>query len=160
MLTKKIQRYRHINDTVLLIFVFGSMIMGKEPLEELNLAIFKNWLDTRPKMEMHEPGLYPTILGFFARFLESVRRFGHSKCLFWHLKTGTFGKVTNRKSVLTVVPAVVSANIGVAKRKKVRAKVLRYSIFATFLFTCLVLEITTIHREWTKSKLKLNLITT
>ena len=61
------QRYRPINDTVLLIFVFGSMIMGKEPLEELKFAIFKNWLDTRPKMETHEPNVYPTILGGVSR---------------------------------------------------------------------------------------------
>ena len=44
-----------------MIFEFGSMIMGKEPLEELKFAIFKNWLDTRPKMETHEPNFYPTI---------------------------------------------------------------------------------------------------
>ena len=47
---KKFQRYRPINNTVLLIFVFGSIIMGKEPLVELKFAIFKNWPDTRPKM--------------------------------------------------------------------------------------------------------------
>ena len=62
-LTKKFQRYRPINDPVLLIFVFGSIIMGKEPLAELKFAIFKNWFDTRPKMETHEPRVYPTILG-------------------------------------------------------------------------------------------------
>ena len=39
---KKFQRYRPINDPVLLIFVFGSIIMGKEPLTELKFAIFKN----------------------------------------------------------------------------------------------------------------------
>ena len=44
--------------------------MGKEPLAELKLAIFKNCLDTRLKMEMHDPNVYPTILGCFARFLE------------------------------------------------------------------------------------------
>ena len=48
--------------------------MGKEPPEELKLAIFKNWLDTRPKMEMHE----------------SVRRFGRSKCHFLALENGHF----------------------------------------------------------------------
>ena len=45
---KNFQRYRPINDPVLSIFVFGSIIMGKEPLTELKFAIFKNWLDTRP----------------------------------------------------------------------------------------------------------------
>ena len=37
--------------------------MVKEPLAELKFAIFKNWLDTRLKMETHEPRVYPTILG-------------------------------------------------------------------------------------------------
>ena len=64
---KKIQRYRPINDPVLSIFVFGSIIMGKEPLTELKFAIFKNWLDTRPKMETHDPNVYPTILGGVSR---------------------------------------------------------------------------------------------
>ena len=41
--------------------------MGKEPLAELKFAIFKNWLDTRPKMETHEPKPYPTILGGVSR---------------------------------------------------------------------------------------------
>ena len=37
--------------------------MGKEVLTELEFEIFKNWLDTRLKMETHEPNVYPTILG-------------------------------------------------------------------------------------------------
>ena len=41
--------------------------MGKEPPEGLKLATFKNWLDTRPKMETHEPNVYPTILGGVSR---------------------------------------------------------------------------------------------
>ena len=45
-----------------MIFVFGFMIMGKELLADLNLAIIKIWHDTRPKMEMHDPNVYPTIL--------------------------------------------------------------------------------------------------
>ena len=37
--------------------------------------IFKNWLDTRPKMETHDPNAYPTILGsvlqgFWTPFLD------------------------------------------------------------------------------------------
>ena len=43
------------------------MIMGKELLADLNLEIFKIWLDTRPKMEMHDPNVYPTILGGVSR---------------------------------------------------------------------------------------------
>ena len=60
---KKFQRYRPINDIMRTIFVIGFMIMGKELLADLNLAIFKIWLDTLPKMEMHDPNVYPTILG-------------------------------------------------------------------------------------------------
>ena len=91
--TKKFQRYRPINDIVRTIFVFGLMIMGKEPLEELKFAIFKNWLDTRPKMEMHDPNVYPTILrgvsrGFWSPFLD----LGALSAIFWHLKTGTFAR--------------------------------------------------------------------
>ena len=63
--------------------------MGKELLADLNLAIFKNWLDTRPKIETHEPNVYSTILGgvLRARFLEFLLRFGRSK---YHFLTGTF----------------------------------------------------------------------
>ena len=55
--------------------------------------LFKNWLDTRPKMETHEPNLYSTILGgvsrgFWSRFLDWGARSG----IFWHVKTGTFAR--------------------------------------------------------------------
>ena len=67
--------------------------MGKELLADLKLAIFKNWLDTRPKIETHEPNVYLTILGgvlrgFWSPFLD----LGAHSTIFWHLKTGTFGK--------------------------------------------------------------------
>ena len=67
--------------------------MGKELLADLNLAIFKNWLDTRPKMETHEPNVYPTILGgvsrgFWCLFLD----LGARSAIFLRLKTGTFAK--------------------------------------------------------------------
>ena len=64
---KKIQRYRPINDIMRTIFVYGFMIMGKELLAELKIAIVKIWLDTRLKMEMHDPNVYPTILGGVSR---------------------------------------------------------------------------------------------
>ena len=90
---KKFQRYRPINDTVLLIFVLGSMVMGKELLADLKFAIFKNWLDTRPKMETHEPNVYPTILGGVSRgFWSPFLDLGARSAIFRHLKTGTFGK--------------------------------------------------------------------
>ena len=55
--------------------------------------IFKNWLDTRPKMETHDPNVYPTILGgvlrgFWTPFLDP----GAQSAIFWRLKTGTFAK--------------------------------------------------------------------
>ena len=90
---KKFQRYRPINDILQAIFVFGFMIMGKELLADLNLEIFKIWLDTRPKMEMHDPNVYPTILGGVSRgFWSPFLDFGARSAIFWHLKTGTFGK--------------------------------------------------------------------
>ena len=67
--------------------------MGKELLTELKYAIFKNWLDTRPKMEMHEPNVYPTILGGVSRgFWSPFEDLGARSAIFWHLKTGTFGE--------------------------------------------------------------------
>ena len=58
-------------------------------------AIFQNWLDTRPKMETHEPNVYLTILGgvsrgFWSQFLD----LGAQSSIFWHLKTETFVKST------------------------------------------------------------------
>ena len=49
--------------------------MVKEPLAELKFAILKNWLDTCPKMETHEPNAYPIILrgvsqSFWSPFLD------------------------------------------------------------------------------------------
>ena len=62
--------------------------MGKEPPEELKLAIFKNWLDTRPKMETHEPNVYPTILGGVSRgFWSPFEDLGTQSAIFWYLTT-------------------------------------------------------------------------
>ena len=67
--------------------------MGKEPPEELKLAIFKNWLDTRPKMETHEPNVYPTILGGVLQgFWSPFEDLGAQSAIFWHLKTSAFAK--------------------------------------------------------------------
>ena len=67
--------------------------MGKELLADLKFAVFKNWLDTRPKMETHEPNVYPTILGGVSRgFWSPFLDLGAQSAIFWHLKTGTFGK--------------------------------------------------------------------
>ena len=57
------------------------------------VVIFRNWLDTRPKMEMHEPNVYPTILGGVSRgFWSPFLDVGAPSATFWHLKTGTFAK--------------------------------------------------------------------
>ena len=53
--------------------------------------IFKKWPDTRPKMETHEPNVYPTILGGVSRgFWNPFLYPGARSAIFWHLKTGTF----------------------------------------------------------------------
>ena len=67
--------------------------MGKELLTDLENEIFKNWLRTRPKMETNEPNVYPTILGGVSRgFWGPFEALGARSAIFWHLKTGTFGK--------------------------------------------------------------------
>ena len=61
--------------------------MGKELLADLKLAIFKNWLDTRPKIETHEPNVYPTTLGGVSRgFLSPFLDLGARSAIFWTLK--------------------------------------------------------------------------
>ena len=71
--------------------MFGFMIMGKELLADLNLVIFKIWLDTRLKMEMHDPDVYPTILGGVSRgFWSPFEDFSARSAIFWHSKMGTF----------------------------------------------------------------------
>ena len=46
---------------------FCLVVMGKELLADLKWANFKSWLDTRPKIETHEPNVYHTILGGVSR---------------------------------------------------------------------------------------------
>ena len=77
--------------------MFGFMIMGKELLADLNLAIFKIWLDARLKMEMHDPNVYPTILGGVSwGFWGLLEALSARSAIFWHLKTGTFAKSAQR----------------------------------------------------------------
>ena len=53
--------------------------------------IFKNWLETRPKMETHDRNVYPTILGGVSRgFLSPFLDSGTQSAIFWYFKTGTF----------------------------------------------------------------------
>ena len=73
--------------------------MGKELLTDLENAIFKNWLRTRPKMETNEPNVYPTILGGVSRgFWSPFEDLGARSAIFWHLKMGTFGTGTSVRS--------------------------------------------------------------
>ena len=102
VLGKKFQSYTPINNILASIFVFGSIIMGKEPLAELKLAIFKIWLDTRPKMEMHDPNVYPTILGGVSQGFRSP---------FWDLGTQSqFLKIANFSSVRGSFPIMIDPN--------------------------------------------------
>ena len=57
----KFQSYRPINDTLPSIFVFGSIIMAKEPLTELKFAIFKKWHFERPNLrtDSKNPAKHP-----------------------------------------------------------------------------------------------------
>ena len=65
--------------------------------------LLKIWLDTRPKMETHEPSVYPTILGgVFARFFVSVLRFGRH---FLALENGNFRQKLLSKCCLWVYNA-------------------------------------------------------
>ena len=57
-------------------------------------TIFKNWIDTRPKMETNDPNVYPTILGGVSRgFWSLFLDWGARRAVFWHLKRSTFAKI-------------------------------------------------------------------
>ena len=42
---------------------FGLIYRVKQLQNDRKYAIFQNWLDALPKMETHEPNVYPTIFG-------------------------------------------------------------------------------------------------
>ena len=94
--------------------------MGKELLTELKYAIFKNWLDTRPKMETNEPNVYPTILGGVSRgFWSPFEDLGTRSAIFWHLKTGTFAKflkIANFRSVRSSFPITTDPKLKVVRQ--------------------------------------------
>ena len=74
-------------------FVFLARKGEKRVKNSRKYAIFKNWLDTRLKMETHDPNVYPTILGGVSRgFWSPFLDLGARSAIFWHLKTGTFGE--------------------------------------------------------------------
>ena len=68
--------------------------IGLESPKRSKICNFQNCLDTRPKMETHEPNVYPTILGgvskgFWSPFLD----LGARSTIFRHLKKGTVDKL-------------------------------------------------------------------
>ena len=65
---KKFQNYRPINKKIRAVFVFWPFKRVKRAPNGSKNIIFKNWLDTRPKMETHDPNVYPTILGGVLHF--------------------------------------------------------------------------------------------
>ena len=90
---KKIQNYRPINKNLPAVFRFWPFKSVKRAPNGSKNMIFKIWLDTRPKMETHDPNVYPTILGGVSRgFWNPFLYSGSRSAIFWHLKTGTFGK--------------------------------------------------------------------
>ena len=97
----KFQSYRPINNTLPSIFVFGSIIMGKEPLAELKFAIFKNWLDTRLKMERMNQESTPPFWGVFREVFGVCSKI-------WALKVSFFG---TRKRELLAKNGTSSAQI-------------------------------------------------
>ena len=92
---KKIQNYRPINKNLPAVFRFWPFNSVKRAPNGSKNMIFKIWLDTRPKMETHDPNVYPTILGGVSRgFRTPFLDRGARSAIFWHLKTGTFAKST------------------------------------------------------------------
>ena len=90
------------------LFSFGPFKRVKRLKNGSKNLIFKNWLDTRPKMETHDPNVYPTILGGVSRgFWTPFLNRGARSAIFWHLKTGTFaGRIfTSRIAVWILLPA-------------------------------------------------------
>ena len=84
---KKIQNYRPINKNVPAVFRFWLFYSVKRAPNGSKNMIFKIWLDTRPKMETHDPNVYPTILrgvsrGFWTPFLDQ----GAQSAIFWHFE--------------------------------------------------------------------------
>ena len=102
--------------------------MGKTAPKQSKYAIFQNWLDTRTKMEMHDPNVHPIILGgvkwgFWSLFLD----LGAQSAIFWHLKTGTFALLECQKMALW---APKSSN-GLQKPRETPPKMMRFHFRAS-----------------------------
>ena len=64
---KKFQNYRPINKNLPAVFRFWPFKSVKRAPNGSKNMIFKIWLDTCPKMDTHDPNVYPTILGGVSR---------------------------------------------------------------------------------------------
>ena len=95
------QNYRPINKNLPAVFRFWPYKSVKRAPNGSKNMIFKIWLDTRPKMETHDPNVYPTILGgvsrgFWTPFLDQ----GARSAIFWHVKTPKVPVFTCQKMAL------------------------------------------------------------
>ena len=71
----------------------GSLVMGKELLTDRKYVIFKDWLCTRPKMELNEPNVYPTILEVFRKVFGVRSKIWALKVPFLALENGHFWQI-------------------------------------------------------------------
>ena len=100
---KKIQNYRPINKNLPAVFRFWPFKSVKRAPNGSKNMIFKIWLDTRPKMETHDPNVYPTILGGVSRgFWTPFLDWGARSAIFWHVKTPKVPVFTCQKMALRV----------------------------------------------------------
>ena len=94
--------------------------------------IFENLLDTRPKMETHDPNVYPTILGGVSRgFWTPFLDWGARSAISWHLKTGTFGVFTCQK----MAPYCTRSDLRPAGANWIYILILAFLLFAENLIT-------------------------
>ena len=81
------QNYRPINKNLPAVFRFWPFKSVKRAPNGSKNMIFKIWLDTRPKMETHDPNVYPTILGGVSRgFWNPFLYSGAQSAIFWHFE--------------------------------------------------------------------------
>ena len=70
-----------------------ARIAGKTGQKTRKNCHFSKLAYIRPKMKMHEPKVYSTILGGVSRgFWTLLLDWGARSAIFWHLKTGNFAK--------------------------------------------------------------------
>ena len=78
-LLKVLAKYKDETNSLMSVYTENLRIMVNESRDE--------------QKEMHDPNVYPTILGGVSRgFWSPFLDFGARSAIFWHLKMGTFGK--------------------------------------------------------------------